>query len=190
LDALQISLEAILGALAQMGRPVVRFLRQGLDPKTTTHRLAGLGLSAPRDLLTLYGWHDGTLVHEGNSLDDTHFWPGFYFFSLEDAARQYEAMREDPRWRESWFPIFANGGGDFYAIETGHKDNGSIRGFLLGESDHPIEYESLGSMMKTLRACFETQTFFLGREGHLEMDDARHAEIAREFNPTLEVWSR
>ena len=92
-------------------------------------------------------------------------------------------MKDDSRWCPSWLPVFANGGGDFYAINLSlGRDRGTIVGFLLGESEHPIEYQSVKAMFATLLACYQEGIFALNPEGYLDMDDAQHALVAQRFN--------
>ncbi len=111
--------------------------------------------------------------------------------SLDDSLTTYRAVAADSRWDPAWLPIFANGGGDFYATRCGAGDGtGSVVGFLVGQSEHPIEYESLTAMAATILACYEEGVFFLSKEGYLEADDHAHAAIARRLNPALGFWRR
>ena len=57
--------------------------------------------------------------------------PGLYFLSLGDATANYAAFLGDPRWRRGWLPLFADGGGDFYVLETGGSDAAAIRRFRI-----------------------------------------------------------
>ena len=113
--------------------------------------------------------------------------------SLEYSLTSYELFQNDPRWNRAWFPVFANGGGDFYAVicqqECG-SPSGPVLGFLLGEPDHEIEYESLTTMISCLRACFEQGVFFVTAEGYLEMDSDKQFEIDKSLNPRLEGYRR
>jgi hypothetical protein len=182
------SLERIVAALAKLGRTeVLRRLLPGVPVETIRERFRGVGLQASSGLVALYSWHGGTAVTAGTSLDDVQFFPGFWFLSLDDAIANYVAFRDDMRWNSSWFPVFANGGGDFYAVWI-REQGEPVVGFLVDEAEHPVEYASLASMCGTLADCFEEGVFYVDGRGFLEMDDARHADIARRNNPDVEMW--
>lgn len=183
-------LDRILEYLRKLRRPIVHRLRNGVDGRHIEKVLGEAGLPSNKEIFDLWQWRNGTVIEPGTMLDDIHFFPGFYLFSVEDAVTQYLAMEGDGRWNRAWLPIFANGGGDFYAADFSRTDADSapIIGFLLGQEEHPTEYESLEKMCETVSVCFERGVFFVSREGYLEMDDASHSMIARQLNPTLEIW--
>lgn len=147
-----------------------------------------MGLDTPADLEDLYSWRNGTRVEAGSDLDSVQFFPGFYLLSLDDALENYEGFRRDSRWDSAWLPVFANGGGDFYAVNTA-EGSGPIIGFIIDQSEHPVEYEGLGAMLETLADCFTEGVCFVDDRGYLEMDDRRHAAIARRHNANLTLWS-
>jgi hypothetical protein len=183
-------LDQILSFLVHLKRPIKDLLNTGLTEKDISIELRKLAFDMPKEFYDLYAWRNGTEIRPGTTLDDLNFFPGFYFLSLEDAFRQYQVMKNDSRWNRCWFPIFANGGGDFYAIDHSQimDDNIPVIGFILGESEHPIEYQSIASMMATLLDCFKSNVFFVASDGYLEMDDIGHAAIAKEHNPDVEFW--
>jgi hypothetical protein len=183
------SLEVIRSHLQQLNRcEVLTRLLPGLPPSDTLGRLADVGLAMPPDLHDLYSWRNGTRVEPGTDLDTVHFFPGFWFLSLNDALANYRAFRDDGRWDPSLLPVFANGGGDFYAVNAREKPF-HVVGFLIDQSHQPVEYENLGNMIKTLAECFAEHAFFVDDRGYLEMDDRLHREIARRNNPTISLWS-
>lgn len=184
-------LDAIAASLARLGRnELLDRLNPGTERTALASRLRAAGLAAPTRLCELFEWHDGTRVEPGVILDDVQFFPGFYFCSSGDALTNYGAFRDDPRWQEGWLPIFANGGGDFYAIDLAavEHDDAPVVGFMLGQPDHPIEYEGLELMFATLAKSFEVGAFFVDERGYLEADDVAHGEVARIFNPRVDLW--
>lgn len=181
-------LDRIYAQLERLGRDeVIRRLQPALTPDEIQRRLADIGLVAPQDVIELYSWHNGTRVEPGTYLDSVHFFPGFSFLSLDDAVRHYVAFRDDERWDRGWLPIFANGGGDFYAVVACSPF--PVVGFLIDQREHPVEYESLDAMVSTLSESFDQGAFFVDQRGYLESDDRRHAEIARRNNPSVALWS-
>ncbi len=179
------SLEIIRLHLEQMNRrELLARLLPGLPRDAIRERLARAGLGVPPDLRDLYSWRNGTRVEAGTDLDSVHFFPGFWLLSLDDALTSHVAFRDDPRWDSAWLPVFANGGGDFYALDT-RESPFHVIGFMIDQSDQLVEYETLGHMVNTLAELFAEGAFFVDDRGYLEADDRRHAEIARRNNPHL-----
>lgn len=183
-------LNIILGFLQKWHLPVCDFLKVGLSEKDVEGYFKKVGLKPTKELVELYQWRDGTLVEEGTMLDDVQIIPGYHFLSLKDAVSCYLAMRDDNRWSFSWFPVFANGGGDFYAVDLSQSDGESapIVGFILGEIEQEVEYQSLTTMLLTFSECFENGVVFKTEDGYLEMDDDQQTEIAMRNNPKVEFW--
>jgi cell wall assembly regulator SMI1 len=150
--------------------------------------LTAAGLPGEASVEALYSWRDGTQT-AGATLDDIQLFPGFYFLSLEEAIANYRAFVADPRWRPEWFPLFANGGGDFYLVDLGGQLSGSVRHFRIEESEHPVEFRSLPDMMRTLADAFDKGVFFVHPDGYIEMDDLRFATLAAELNPGVPWWT-
>lgn len=165
-------------------------LRAGAAPERVRAVLAECGLSSVREVETLYGWHDGSDTSRATTLDDLHLCPGFYLLSLDDAAASYRTFVTDPRWAHGWLPLFANGGGDFYVLETAGSNAGSVRHFRIDEGEHPVEFESLTAMLETLAEALEQGVFYVDdRSGYLEMDDLKFATLAAGVNPTVRWWN-
>ena len=184
-------LDAIVSHLSDLDRPVVDLLQPGLATEEVAATLKSLSVTPPNELFGLYGWCNGTKVLKGDNLDDLHFFPGFYFLSLEDALKTYLAFESESRWNKKWFPLFANGGGDFYAISCSIAkcDHGEITGFLLGEAEQVVEFESLVAMIATVRKCYDTGVYWVSEAGYLEADDRRQAQIAKQLNPHLAIYN-
>jgi hypothetical protein len=149
--------------------------------------LGEVDLTAPPELVALYGWRDGTST-AGVILDDIHLFPGFYLLSAEDAVTNYQAFLTESRWRTGWLPIFANGGGDFYILDLSSPVVRRVRHFRIEEPEHPIEFNSLNSFLTTLAYAFDRGITYLDPSGYLEMDDLAFGELAAELNPDVGWW--
>lgn len=184
-------LDAILQHLRKLQRPVVSRLQGGLEKGVLENTAKNIQVRFVEDLVELYSWRDGTRVSPGDNLDELHFFPGFYLLSLNDACKTYDSLRNDPRWSCLWFPVFANGGGDFYAVTCSDQasERGAVIGFMLGADDQPVEFENLSSMTRTLLSCYDEGVFFVNAEGFLEADDDGFARIARLSNPKVKLWN-
>ena len=183
-------LNTILTFLLKWQFPVCRLLNDALGEAEIKRLFESAGLTPTKELLELYQWKNGTKVTQGTMLDDIQIIPGFHFLSLQDSVSNYLAMKNDKQWSPSWFPVFANGGGDFYAIDLSKSDGDKapIIGFILGEVEQEVEYQSLTTMLLTFCECYEKNIVFRTEDGYLEMDDDEQAEIALKHNPDVEFW--
>jgi len=184
------ALDRIAINLAQSNRAVAQKLQPGLTPGEIAARAATLPFALTNEIQALYQWRNGTLVVEGDLLGQVYFFPGFYLLSLDEAVQTYAERKGSRQWRPYWFPVFADGGGDFYVVPCAPKrrEAAEVIGFIHGEPEQAVEYESLASMMQTLDACYAQRAFFVDDDGELEVDDNKHQKIAHQFNPQVEEW--
>jgi hypothetical protein len=176
-------LEEIRASLERLGRwELLDRLQPGLASHLVRDRLATAGLGKQPDLEALYGWRNGTRAEGSSSLGSICLFPGFYLLSLDDAFANYSLIRADRRWDPAWLPVFANDGGDFYAVDTA-ADPGPVVDFMNEEPEQPVEHESLSGMIRTLADCFREGVFYVDGAGYLEMDDVRYAAVTGRNNP-------
>ena len=183
-------LNAINNYLLKLQFPVSNSLDDGLAESEIKALFSRVNLSPSGELIELYQWRNGTRIVRETILDDIQIIPGFYFLRLQDSVDNYQAMKSDKRWNKNWFPIFANGGGDFYAVDLSQivGNTSPIVGFILGEAEQEIEYQSLAAMLLTFCECFERNIIFRTQDGYLEMDDEEQAIIALKHNPDVKFW--
>ncbi|GAA3520779.1 SMI1/KNR4 family protein [Aeromicrobium panaciterrae] len=187
-DESSASLFVIETALEGLGRIALeQSLLPGMAATAVRTSLGDVNLRAPAELVTLYGWRNGTSTTDV-ALDDIQMFPGFYMLSLEDAIANYRAFVNDSRWEPDWLPIFANGGGDFYLVDLAAPSGTAMRHFRIDETRHPIEFHSVTSFLKSLAEAFERGIFFVDSSGYLEMDDLVFAALAAEENPDVDWW--
>ena len=175
-------------SLQELDHPCVDHLNSGITSLKIQELFEEIPLQPNQDLHALYAWRNGTKDSEGITLGELAFFPGFYLMSMEESIQTYMELRETDDWDKSWFPIFASGGGDFYAMNLAPEAQGQILGFYVFEEDPQIEYLSLKSMLTTLKACYEQGIIFRNEQGYLDMDYRKHAEIAHEINPDVKMW--
>ena len=181
-------LNEIEKSLQQLDHSCVDHLNPGISSQQIQELFEEIPLQPTQDLRALYTWRNGSEDSEGITLGELAFFPGFYLMSLEESIKTYLELRERNGWDKFWFPIFASGGGDFYAMNLAPESQGQILGFYVFEEEAQVEYRSLKSMLATLKVCYEQGIIFRNEQGYLDMDYREHAEIAHDINPDLKIW--
>ena len=181
-------LKEIEKSLQQLDHPCVDHLNPGISSQQIQELFEEIPLQLNQDLHALYTWRNGSKDSEGITLGELAFFPGFYLMSLEESIQTYLELRARDVWNKFWFPIFASGGGDFYAMNLASEAQGQILGFYVFEEETQVEYRSLKSMLATLKACYEQGIIFRNEQGYLDMDYRKHAEIAHDINPEVKIW--
>lgn len=181
-------LNEIEKGLQQLDYPCVEHLNPGLSSQKIQELFEEIPLQPNQDLHALYAWRNGSKDSDGITLGELAFFPGFYLMSLEESIQTYLELKETDDWEKSWFPIFASGGGDFYAMILAPEAQGQILGFYVFEEEAQVEYRSLKSMLTTFKVCYEQGIIFRNEQGYLDMDYRKHAEVAHEINPDVKIW--
>ena len=181
-------LNEIEKCLQKLDHSCVDHLNPGISSQQIQELFEKIPLQPTQDLRALFTWRNGSKDCEGITLGELAFFPGFYLMSLEESIQTYLELRARDAWDKSWFPIFASGGGDFYAMNLAPEAQGQILGIYVFEEEAEVEYRSLKSMLATLKACYEQGIIFRNEQGYLDMDYRKHAEIAHDINPDLKIW--
>ena len=181
-------LNEIEKSLQQLDHPCVDHLNPGLSSQKIQELFEEIPLQPNQDLHALYAWRNGSKDSEGVTLGELAFFPGFYLMSLEESIQTYQELRKTSTWNQCWFPIFASGGGDFYAMILAPEAQGHILGFYVYEEEPQVEYQSLESMLQTFKVCYKQAIIFRNEQGYLDMDYRKHAEVAYEINPDVKIW--
>ena len=181
-------LNEIEKSLQHLDHPCVDDLNPGLSSLKIQELFEEIPLQPNQDLHALYAWRNGSKDSEGITLGELAFFPGFYLMSLEESVQTYLKLIETDTWDQSWFPIFASGGGDFYAMILAPEAQGQILGFYVFEEEAQVEYRSLKSMLTTFKVCYEQGIIFRNEQGYLDMDYRKHAEVAHDINPDVKMW--
>jgi hypothetical protein len=175
-------IDRIFDHLARIGRPVARLRGSPQDPLSVRRRIAALGLEPPVDVIEAYSAADGTTTRTGDSLEAIWLFPGYYWMSLDQVVGAYHALRRNDQWSSDWLPVFASGGGDFYAVSCRASDQGGVVGFILGETDQYVEHDSLGALFEIIERSLAESAFFVGAKG-FEADYSKMRQIASLVSP-------
>ncbi|WP_449159746.1 SMI1/KNR4 family protein [Streptococcus sp.] len=174
--------------LQQLDHSCLENLNSGITSLKIQELFEEIPLQPNQDLHALYTWRNGSKDCEGITLGELAFFPGFYLMSLEESIQTYLELRARDAWDKSWFPIFASGGADFYAMILAPEAQGQILGVYVFEEEAQVEYRSLKSMLTTFKVCYEQGIIFRNEQGYLDMDYRKHAEIAHKINPDVKIW--
>ena len=182
-------LDKIETSLHKLNHPCVHHLNPGISSQKFQALFEKTPFQSNQELCSLYSWRNGLGDSKDATLGELAFFPGFYLMSLEESIQTYMGLRATDAWDYSWFPIFASGGGDFYAMNLAPEAQGEMIGFYMYEEAPSVEYNSLESMLKTFDECYKEGIIFKNSEGYLDMDYYKHAEIAHRNNPSLNIWN-
>lgn len=163
MKSLELTIRDIFDRLVELRRVSGLRAERGLSARVIISMFNESGLDCPDDIVEVYGICNGTRSTSSDSVDEIAFFPGFYWMRLEECFEVYNSIRSSDEWSRLWFPIFANGGGDFYAVVCDKKssDFGALVGFILGEKDHLIEFRSLKDMISVISECLGQKVFFV-----------------------------
>jgi hypothetical protein len=122
-DKLQALLVALEDRLRSFGAPIADSLQPGLPEHRVRAALAAERVSAPAELVTWWGWHNGTHVAPPKEesgvrqVGENTIFDVFHLMSLEDSLRDRRWMRrlydEDLEWPDGylvgWIPLLTSG---------------------------------------------------------------------------------
>jgi hypothetical protein len=185
--------------LAAKDDTFTRYLRPGLAEDRIREIMAPTGVELPREAVDFYSRFSVPSGYQ-YSEDQPTLYGIYWLLSLEDAAEQYGARKQDGLHQSpeevaagsaGWFPLLQEDA-NFYMLNTAHADEGSCA--ILNVS----EYADVRTAFVSMEAMFDTLYHWV-REGALpveaghvagdyEGDPVRVAEIAARFNPGVGLW--
>jgi cell wall assembly regulator SMI1 len=191
------SLKRIEVWLADNHLPAARSLKPGLDAAEIRQRLRFVPGYVPREVYTLYQWHDG----QDASFDQLV--PGLRFVPLDDALRERRHLLALPLalgppacvmpfWDRRWLPVLSFQDHHWVAtMGTSPAETAVFFERILEDPDPVRVQASLAAFMAEAAACFESGAFFINDEGELDQDRSAAHAIRRRNEPTLppfETW--
>lgn len=185
------SLAAIEASLRRLGRTqLLDALAPGIPARVVSERLAQFALTSTPDLDALYEWHNGCDPDACSTLGQLWMFPIYYLLSLDESAATYSALCESGRWQSNWWPVFADGGGDFYVANLNDCSNSQVYHFHNEYMECPIEFDSLSAMMATIAAAFKQGIYYATSQTEPIIEIAGEFDrLAAEMNPTVAWWN-
>lgn len=154
---------------------------------------AEFGYKLPEEIYALYQWRNGT----EKSAKALCFPPALEILPLSAAIKYSKGWNEyileikneleESKWYEtSPLFVFLLSNCDFCGIPLVEDRKGKLPVVDLGEGYGPdILYISLTDMMLTLAECYETNAYYLGKDGYIEEDECKTAVALRKYNNEL-----
>ena len=188
------SLESILKGMQKLSHPALGLLNSGLKEVHIREAASLFKIDLPDSVVAMYQWRNGTNLHSTGTdkvlrMGNVCFFPGYLFFSLEDAISTWNAFSKKNDWNKLWFPIFGSSAGAMYVVncDRGSLDYGRILeyGDVYFEAD--ILFYSLPKMLETISRAYEVGVFYNGEMG-LQSDDQIYLALARDMNAEVPYW--
>jgi hypothetical protein len=129
----------------------------------------------PKDLATLYGWHNGS---------KGWITPSFTAFpSLQEIAESYKAMPEEQEfWNPLWIPLCRSDGGEMVFIAGGSKQgeiyDSSYEGGIL-----VLMNRSLSSYFQVLTRAYREGVFYRNEAGQWRINHHAFLALCRQIEP-------
>jgi hypothetical protein len=185
----------IVSELQKIKSPVLAYLQPGVSKLTYEKKLNSFHLTPSDEFISLYQWHNGTAEMK---TENSNLWlfPGGIFLPIDKALEiyQYHTISNNT-WDKTLFPIFADGGGDFYLINMSSQspNHGRIYYFSFNafDFDQIISYfDSVQSTIETIIEWYQQKAFILNYFGDpvVTFDSEKQLHIALKNNPNSDYW--
>lgn len=179
------SLHRLIGAMAEVGKPIAENVNPGLLDRDIARRCQQTGIIPSPELLDLYRCCNG-MKYESN-LD------GLYtLLSLDAAFQEYEALKEnavyDDKLSTDWFPVLYDEG-DLYLVDmTAAKTGYPSIVWVMLEFPPIRKYSNLSAMFDTLADSYEAGAYrYLHGLPYLD-ENLQMSLIACQRNPNVSYW--
>jgi hypothetical protein len=166
--------------LARLKLPAAAMMSPGLDPSYVRTTIENLKLECPDELVELYSRSAGIDAPEDALLGHMWMYDSHFLLPFEEAVRIQQYFAGGPRWDSAWFPVFGNGGGDYYLVhcKADRDDWSQITYFMMGSGEEAdLEFSSLEDMLIVISECFDKGICSVDERGGLDTDFERAYDI-------------
>ena len=178
-ESLADELKRLEETLRSRGAAIATRLAQGADASAVRSALRQAGLDASDDVLTWFGWHNGTDANRGEPIGVVEIAPGAELCTLDQACHEYaQAIRgarelaahaqvrlpAEACWSLSWLPMLRLFGKGYVAVDV---DSGEV--FLAwhdDEVDAPVPtWPTLAALARWITEQFATGNYRVDDSG-------------------------
>lgn len=191
--------EQLLLELEKSKSPVLPYLQPGISKKEIDNslQLAGIDISFPKEVYSLYGWKNGINDEDSESrpIGELRLFTLGIFVSLNLATVNYlgRAIRKS-YWSKGLFPLFESGGGDYYLIDTNKRSR--KHGMILFYSpSNPFFqgavsiFDSLDSCLTSIIECYRAKAYYFDPDSsYFDIEGELETAIWRKHNPKSEYY--
>jgi len=179
-------------ALVKAKCPILQKLKAGYDAMFVNELLNRLHIQNDA-LATFYGWRNGIMNMADGLIGEMELFPNGIILSLEESENIYTLYTQDQVWEKIFFPIFTNGGGDYFLYDVDDKSPTYEMIFLyapsllLDEKPQTI-YDSLESLIETQIQCLNNDAYNFDSKGIDNIDYDLLYDISAKCNPKSKYW--
>lgn len=169
---------------------VLKSLQKGLKEKEILFAIKST--SIPNNVKSMYESRNGIPDSSDLPIEELEYFPDGIMLSLDSAIENFNITRNGVK--KSLFPLFTDGGGSLFLIETDSKDENYLMilyyspSLLLSENPVTI-YDSLEKLFETIVKCLVSGAYFINENGTFEVDYDLKYEISEEMNPNSKYWT-
>jgi hypothetical protein len=190
-------LDAILEFLVKLNCPLVNLLQPPLEEDEFEKLMAGMPITLPDEVVSLFKWRNGVDSKSDNFLGGTWLFPRAVFYEFSHTVSRYkEGAGRDKFWNPTKFMLFETGGGELYLIECNPDSSnfGTIYKYDLCAIEFdtliPI-YDSIESLLDTVLECYSNGIYTChSLTGVITENDEiylREYEISKKTIPDLPI---
>jgi hypothetical protein len=142
---------------------------------------ASIQMPVSHDVRALFRWRNG--VWPAGQRTEIRLFPGFFYPPFHICEQHYRERGGVSGWRSSWFPVFTDGAGDYFVIETlsESEDEGRILRITNFGEPRPA-FWSFQAMLASILSCYEHGAYFLDEDGFLDEDHEVSIPVYRKLN--------
>lgn len=180
--------------LSEKNNSLYKKMNKGHTRDEIIAKMNSIDISIPEDLIELYSWHNGIKIKD-EALGELWLFPLAIFFCLEDAIKFYNDINNTNKyWKPKMFPVFGDGGGDFYLIDLDEHSQNYGQYFYYCLSDPFFDgiisiFDTTESALKTIYECYKQYVLFKEKAlENLTFNDKKYFEIGEKINPKSDFW--
>ena len=172
--------------IEKLSLPAAKYVVNPCPIDAIVASLDGVGIIKAPSIVELYSNFGGFNIVEGALSEEFWIYSSFCLDTLENSLLNYKCLIDSAEWHVGNFPLFSNGGGDFYSIVTSLESKffGYISYFMLGEEEY-IAYSSLENFLSVINKCYDQGICYSDAGGYLETDHLKALLVAADMNSNL-----